>query len=412
MRNTIPLISTLCGTVLLSTAMASAGTASTQPANLLHQMDSAYGSLQRLDTSGTLSATFDVAGHQSHPVLHFTSEFQSPNQFRHDAGSNVLLGSTGAKVYAYQPARHVYLLDSAPAPMAPATRASADQWPAAITHILLEQNPSMLLAIAGKSGDALKDLADGMESRPNVQLADQSCPAFEFQVPGDKRDVTMVVDPSTHLLRQVRFDLKPAMEAQGATDVAQATVLIDYTHTVANGPAFGPKAFDWTPPTGAASISNTPPVAEQAGDDSAVMALVGQAAPNFSLKDLNGKTVTLSKMKGSVVVLDFWATWCGPCMGSLPHLDALYKEKKAAGLKVYAINLEESAGQVKSVVTSKGWTFPVLLDTDGKVAQNYKANAIPETIVVGKDGIVQKVFVGAGPNTEQQLKAAVETAMK
>jgi len=162
-----------------------------------------------------------------------------------------------------------------------------------------------------------------------------------------------------------------------------------------------------------APVSFTDEVAAGDEDESeASKALLGKPAPSFKLKDLDGKDVALSELKGSVVVLDFWATWCGPCVMSLPKIDELNKDKKGDGLKVFAVNQSEDKELVQGFIKSKGLTLPVLLDSDGKVGNKYKADAIPETVVIGKDGTVRKVFVGAGPNTEKSLREAVETAMK
>src|SRR5439155_9868447 len=116
--------------------------------------------------------------------------------------------------------------------------------------------------------------------------------------------------------------------------------------------------------------------------------------------------------KGNVVVLDFWATWCGPCVASLPHIDKLHQDFKEQGVKVLAINQGEDRELVQGFVNSKKLTLPVLLDTDSKVGESYKANAIPETVVIGKDGIVRKVFVGAGPDSESKIREVVQAAMK
>jgi peroxiredoxin len=218
-------------------------------------------------------------------------------------------------------------------------------------------------------------------------------------------------------LRQVSFDLREPMAAKGAADVKLAEVSIDYAAASPAtqpakqpGPADAARQFAWTPPANAvlASAATAPTASD---DASAAQALVGKAAPDLSLPDLDDKTVKLASLHGSVVVLDFWATWCGPCVESLPNLDALYKEQSPHGLKAFAVDQQEDKDHVKAFVQKKGWSLPVLLDADGSVGQKYSADSIPETVIVGKDGVVKNVFVGVGPDTEDQIKAAVAKEM-
>src|SRR5439155_11487496 len=142
----------------------------------------------------------------------------------------------------------------------------------------------------------------------------------------------------------------------------------------------------------------------------AATALVGKPAPDFTLPGLDDKPVALADLKGSVVVLDFWATWCGPCVASMPHLDKLYKEESPAGLKLYAINLQEDKVKVHKFTESKQLGLPVLLDSKGEVAKKYLVSGIPQTVVIGKDGLVKKVIVGFGGD-ESELRAAVDAAI-
>ncbi len=153
--------------------------------------------------------------------------------------------------------------------------------------------------------------------------------------------------------------------------------------------------------------------AAAAADDNPADALVGKDAPAFTLTGMDGKTVSLADLKGKVVVLDFWATWCPPCRASLPHLDKFYQEKKGDGVQVFAVNESEEKDKVTAFVEKTKLGVPILLDSEGKAGAEYKANAIPETVVVGKDGKVVKVFVGFDPNsTPEELHKTVEAAMK
>ncbi len=112
------------------------------------------------------------------------------------------------------------------------------------------------------------------------------------------------------------------------------------------------------------------------------------------------------------VLVDFWATWCGPCRHALPHLDELHQATREKGVKVYALNLKEAAPDVRQFVDRTKLQAPVLLDAEGKTADAYKVRGIPHTVVVGKDGRVKKVFVGfGGEATARQIRKAVDEAL-
>lgn len=112
-------------------------------------------------------------------------------------------------------------------------------------------------------------------------------------------------------------------------------------------------------------------------------------APDFSLKDLNGKTVKLSDYKGKVVILNFWATWCPYCIDEMPDLDKLSKEYSKSGETVIlAIDVQEDAKKVEKFVSDNKFSLPVLLDTDGSVASAYGISGYPTTFIINKDGTV------------------------
>jgi peroxiredoxin len=142
--------------------------------------------------------------------------------------------------------------------------------------------------------------------------------------------------------------------------------------------------------------------------------LVGKPAPDFTLTTLDGKTVKLSDQKGSVVLLDFWATWCGPCVKALPHVQKLAADKDKAdkGLKVWAVNAREENSKIQKFIDDNKYTFGVPIDKSGDVMQSYNVSGIPTTVVVGKDGVVIKTFVGYSEDNLKQLDEAIETALK
>ncbi|MCH2146049.1 MAG: redoxin domain-containing protein [Phycisphaerales bacterium] len=141
---------------------------------------------------------------------------------------------------------------------------------------------------------------------------------------------------------------------------------------------------------------------------------LGKEAPGFELKTLRtDETVSLESLRGKVVVLDFWATWCGPCVAGLPTMDKVTSEFKDKGVVFYAIDLREPADRVRSFVDKKKWTFPVLMDDKGEIANKYGVSGIPHSVVIGKDGTILKVHIGfAGAAAlEKQLTEELEEAL-
>ncbi len=128
---------------------------------------------------------------------------------------------------------------------------------------------------------------------------------------------------------------------------------------------------------------------------------------DFTLKSLTGEKVTLSDLRGKVVLIDFWATWCGPCRRELPTIEKLHREYEDKGLVVLGINDEES-GTAKKFLAKNEYRLPVLMDSKKEVARAYGTRAIPTVIVVDKDGVVRAHFVGG--RSEDELRAALKGA--
>ena len=101
-----------------------------------------------------------------------------------------------------------------------------------------------------------------------------------------------------------------------------------------------------------------------------------------------------------------------PCVASLPHLNKIYTDLQKDGLKVYALNQREDKQKVADFITNKNLTIPVLLDKEGNVAKQYLVTGIPQTVVIGKDGVVKKVIVGFNPDGDEELRGLVEQELK
>ena len=117
-----------------------------------------------------------------------------------------------------------------------------------------------------------------------------------------------------------------------------------------------------------------------------------QPAKDFTLKLVDGGTVRLSSLKGKVVFLNFWATWCPPCRIEMPSMEALYQHFRNSGLEFVAVDIGEDKNYVAAFIKRMNINFPVALDEDSSVAENYGISVIPTTFIVGKDGniIIEK----------------------
>ncbi len=142
----------------------------------------------------------------------------------------------------------------------------------------------------------------------------------------------------------------------------------------------------------------------------AAPAWAGDPASDFTLRDIDGASVTLSELEGQVVIMSFWATWCGPCKEEMPHLQKMYADLEKDGLTVLSISIDDarSASRVKPFIKKNGYTFPVLLDRDATVISSYNpSKTLPYTVVVDREGNVAKKHSGYNPGDEEGLREEV-----
>ncbi|WP_420265654.1 peroxiredoxin family protein [Candidatus Magnetominusculus dajiuhuensis] len=141
--------------------------------------------------------------------------------------------------------------------------------------------------------------------------------------------------------------------------------------------------------------------------------IIGKAAPDFTLKTLDGKNFSLSTLKGKTVLINFWATWCPPCVEELPSMNKLYLKYKQKGFEVVAISLDSSTTKVKKYIAKNPLSFIVLLDTDKRVAKKlYKVSAQPTTYLISSDGKIIRKFFGSVDWTDEVVQKEIEGLLK
>lgn len=136
--------------------------------------------------------------------------------------------------------------------------------------------------------------------------------------------------------------------------------------------------------------------------------LVGKSAPDFRLQDLAGRTFLLSEHRGDVIVLDFWATWCSPCLKTMPLVDEVVREFSDRGVRLLAVNMEEQPTAIRSTLERHHMDVPVILDRDAVVAARYAVTSIPQTVVIDRDGNIARLFVGGGPKVAESLRKSLQ----
>ena len=147
----------------------------------------------------------------------------------------------------------------------------------------------------------------------------------------------------------------------------------------------------------------------------AVSSLVGASsalAPSFTLPSRSGDMVSLDKLKGQVVMLNFWASWCGPCRQEMPLLDQMHKRYSSLGFTMIGVNVEANTSDAEKWLSQTPVTFPVLFDKENKVSKLYDVNAMPSTVFIDRKGNVRYLHRGYKPGDEGAYLNQIRALLK
>ncbi len=136
------------------------------------------------------------------------------------------------------------------------------------------------------------------------------------------------------------------------------------------------------------------------------------SAANFTLKSLTGENIRLSEHRGEVVLINFWASWCGPCRQEMPELEALHQRYRDLGFLVLGINVEQDRSSAERVLRDLGVSFPVLFDDDNKVSELYDVDAMPVTVLVDRNGELRFAHKGYKPGYEAMYEQQIRELVK
>jgi peroxiredoxin len=144
----------------------------------------------------------------------------------------------------------------------------------------------------------------------------------------------------------------------------------------------------------------------------AASSLEGQVAPDFVLRSATGENLRLSEYRGDVVLINFWATWCGPCRQEMPLLDDLYGRYQRVGFNLLGVNIDEDSRRAMQMVQELGVNFPVLFDENKEVSKLYEVEAMPVTILVDREGIVRHIHHGYKPGYEEKYLTEIRSLLR
>ncbi len=136
------------------------------------------------------------------------------------------------------------------------------------------------------------------------------------------------------------------------------------------------------------------------------------AAPDFTLKTLDGSNFRLEEHRGEVLFINFWATWCGPCRQEMPLLNELHERYSAAGFKILGVNVEEDSAGAATMAKKMGLSFPILFDTESNVSQLYNVDAMPSSVLVDRNGKMRYLHRGYKPGYEEEYRAQIKELIR
>jgi peroxiredoxin len=241
------------------------------------------------------------------------------------------------------------------------------------------------------------------------------------RIHGEQEDMdwdAWIQDGPEPALRQFAFNPLKGMLATAPDDIKKQLdgAKIEAVATYKNwrfDPPIAAAAFAFEPPKDAKKVSDFGPPEETAaaGEPGSPEKLKGQAAPDFSLDLLGGGKMQLAQNKGKVVVLDFWASWCGPCVRALPSISEIAAAYKDKGVVVFALNQQEEADAVKKFLEAKKLALTVAMDAKGEAAKLFQVSGIPQTVIIDKEGKIAAVHVGYSPGLKEALTKEIDAAL-
>lgn len=353
-----------------------------------------------------VNGPIQAQGRSQNAVMRYVLAVQKPDRFALLQKTNVAsatLVCDGKHLYTYQPSANHYTRRKAPAGGAASVEEVGPVGGSLgmVLHWILQPDPyaAMMRGVVETRSNGVDNTGGGRSNRVvllqenwqiDMWIQDSPAPALRKVTITPIRKVSPQQPMGTDANRS-----RAQQPVRRADPLAKPDVTMNFGpwSIDADLPA---ETFVFAPPAGARKID---PRAEKYP----AYGLLGRPAPAFTLRTLDGKPVSLATLKGKVVILDFWATWCPPCRAGLPILERVAEDYRDKDVVFYAVNCGEQAREVKAFLQQSGLEIPIALDTSKAVARKYLMTAIPQTVVIDKEGVVQVVHIGLSSSLEQMM---------
>jgi peroxiredoxin len=392
-----------CAWLFAPTLAKAADAADPKPEELLHKVADYLAGLPALSCNIDSSIHIQAQGIDNRMDTKMRLRLERPNRLAIvlDEG---LMGMTvisdGKELTQYLPTMNRYTVKEAPADL--------KDWSAAEAG-MMGVSGEYLAADADKFYKALIEGVTKSEYLGVEEVDSAKCHHLRFEQ--EQFDWEIWIDAGEKpLVCKIVPDLtKQFTDAEGFMQGAKMEYVVTFKDWNVE-PKFTEADFAFTPPDGATKVENLfEGLADAAAEEEAPHALLGQPAPGFKTVGLDDKPIDLAAHVGKdVVMLDFWATWCGPCVQAMPKVDGVAKKFAERGLVFYAVNVQEDAETIKEFLKTSELEVPVAMDADGKITESYGVSGIPQTVLIGKDGKVQVVHIGYSDRLGEQLSQQVE----
>jgi peroxiredoxin len=139
---------------------------------------------------------------------------------------------------------------------------------------------------------------------------------------------------------------------------------------------------------------------------------IGQTAPDFTLKNIQGKNLNLTEQRGSIILVNFWASWCGPCRKEMPVLQSLQDKYQDLGVEVWGINVEQENQAGKDFLADLDLSFSIFFDQTNMLSATYQVEAMPTTVIIDRSGVVRYIFRGYKDGYEKKYAKAIKKLIR